>query len=63
MFRSAFVVSLKSKMQSARIFASSNVEELRSHSVTFSVSKAEFTCRPRQSSPNRVPCWKILITK
>jgi len=32
------------KMHSARIFALSNVEELRNHSVTFSVSKTDFTC-------------------
>jgi len=35
------LVSLKSKMQSARIFASSNVEELRNLSVTFSKSKTD----------------------
>jgi len=54
---SAFLVSLKSKMQSARIFVSSNVEELRNHSVTFSVSKTDFTCRLRQRRPKHNPCW------
>jgi len=34
-------------MQGARIFASSHVEELRNHSVTFLVSKTDFTCRLR----------------
>ena len=37
------MVSLKSKMQSARIVASSNVVELWNHSVTFSVNKTDFT--------------------
>jgi len=44
---SAILVSLKSEMQGARIFASSHVEELRNHSVTFLVSKTDFTCRLR----------------
>jgi len=57
MSRAAFLVSLKSKVQSARIFASSNVEELRNHSVTFSVSKTDFTCRLRQSRPKHNPRW------
>jgi len=44
-------------MQSARIFASSNVYQLRIHSVTFSVIKSYFTCRLRQSRPKHNPCW------
>ena len=48
---------LKSKMQSAQIFASSNVEEWRNHSVTFSVSKTDFTCRLRQRRSKHNPCW------
>jgi len=39
------------------MLASSNVEELRNHSVTFSVSKTDFTCRLRQSRPKHNPCW------
>ena len=52
-----FLVSLKSKMQRARIFASSNVEGLRNHSVTFSVSKTDFACRLWQIRPQYYPCW------
>ena len=54
---SAFLVSSKSKMQCMQIFASPNVQELRNHSVTFSVSNTDFMCRLRQSRPKRNSRW------
>jgi len=44
-------------MQSAHLFASSNVEELRNQPVTFSMSKTDLTCRLQQSRPKHNPCW------